>query len=105
MWGCGMWKIKGKFAVGSLVVFEEGRPKPAHYRHFRIKTVQGANDFAMLQEVLRRRFSRHARSEEGTPEEPSFSRLPDLVLIDGGKGPLSAGRGGLAPTGLTADAI
>src|SRR5260370_8823939 len=105
MWGCGMWKIKGKFAVGSLVVFEEGRPKPAHYRHFRIKTVQGANDFAMLQEVLRRRFSRHARSEEGTPEEPSFSRLPDLVLIDGGKGQLSAAREVMEAMGLASVAI
>ena len=92
--------IQGKFPVGSMVVFEEGRPKPAHYRHFRIKTVQGANDFAMLQEVLRRRFSRHARSEEGTPEEPSFSRLPDLVLIDGGKGQLSAAREVMEAMGL-----
>src|SRR6266550_158949 len=94
--------IQGKYPVGSMVVFEEGRPKPAHYRHFRIKTVQGANDFAMLQEVLRRRFSRHARSEEGTPEEPSFSRLPDLVLIDGGKGQLSAAREVMEAMGLAA---
>ncbi|MDQ6713241.1 MAG: excinuclease ABC subunit UvrC [Candidatus Dormibacteraeota bacterium] len=92
--------IQGKYPVGSMVVFEEGRPKPPHYRHFRIKTVQGANDFAMLQEVLRRRFSRHARSEEGTPEEPSFSRLPDLVLIDGGKGQLSAAREVMEAMGL-----
>ena len=92
--------IQGKYPVGSMVVFEDGRPKPAHYRHFRIKTVQGANDFAMLQEVLRRRFSRHARSEEGTPEEPSFSRLPDLVLIDGGKGQLSAAREVMEAMGL-----
>jgi excinuclease ABC subunit C len=92
--------IQGKYPVGSMVVFEDGRPKPAHYRHFRIKTVQGANDFAMLQEVLRRRFSRHARSEEGMPEEPSFSRLPDLVLIDGGKGQLSAAREVLESLGL-----
>jgi excinuclease ABC subunit C len=84
--------IQGKYPVGSMVVFEDGRPKPAHYRHFRIKTVEGANDFAMLQEVLRRRFSRYARSEEGDPDEPSFSSLPDLVLIDGGKGQLSAAR-------------
>src|SRR5207237_396644 len=67
--------IQGQYPVGSMVVFEDGRPKPAHYRHFRIKTVQGANDYAMLQEVLRRRFSRHARSEDGIPEEPSFHRL------------------------------
>jgi len=84
--------IQGKYPVGSMVVFEDGRPKPAHYRHFRIKSVQGANDFAMLQEVLRRRFSRYAWSEEGDADEPSFSRLPDLVLIDGGKGQLSAAR-------------
>src|SRR5207237_778430 len=91
--------IQGKYPVGSMVVFEEGRPKPAHYRHFRIKTVQGANDFAMLQEVLRRRFSRHAQSAEGIPEEPSFSRLPDLALIDGGKGQLSSARGVLRQFG------
>jgi excinuclease ABC subunit C len=92
--------IQGKYPVGSMVVFEDGRPKPAHYRHFRIKSVQGANDFAMLQEVLRRRFGRLARSEEGIPEEPSFSRLPDLVLIDGGKGQLSAAREVLESMGL-----
>ncbi|TMF43102.1 MAG: excinuclease ABC subunit C, partial [Chloroflexi bacterium] len=92
--------IQGKYPVGSMVVFEDGRPKPAHYRHFRIKTVQGANDFAMLQEVLRRRFSRHAQSEEGIPEEPSFSRLPDLVLIDGGKGQLSSAREVMESMGL-----
>src|SRR2546423_11234648 len=73
---------------------------PARRRHFRIKTVQGANDFAMLQEVLRRRFSRHAQSEEGIPEEPSFSRLPDLVLIDGGKGQLSSAREVMESMGL-----
>jgi excinuclease ABC subunit C len=92
--------LQGKYPVGSMVVFEDGRPKPAHYRHFRIKTVQGANDFAMLQEVLRRRFSRHARSEEGIPQEPSFSRLPDLVLVDGGKGQLSAAREVMESMGL-----
>jgi excinuclease ABC subunit C len=92
--------IQGKYPVGSMVVFEEGRPKPAHYRHFRIKTVHGANDFAMLQEVLRRRFGRLARSEEGTPEEPSFSRLPDLVLVDGGKGQISAAREVMESMGL-----
>src|SRR5207244_1232731 len=85
---------------GSMWFCGAGRLKPAHDRHFRIKTVQGANDFAMLQEVLRRRFSRHAQSEEGIPEEPSFSRLPDLVLIDGGKGQLSAAREVMESMGL-----
>ncbi|MDQ6709744.1 MAG: excinuclease ABC subunit UvrC [Candidatus Dormibacteraeota bacterium] len=94
--------IQGKFPVGSMVVFENGRPKPEHYRHFRIKTIQGANDFAMLQEVLQRRFARRARSEEGMPLEPSFSQLPDLVLIDGGKGQLSAARDVLERMGLGA---
>jgi len=93
--------IQGKYPVGSMVVFEDGRPKPAHYRHFRIKTIQGANDFAMLQEVLQRRFARRTIvAEEGTPEEPSFSQLPDLVLIDGGKGQLSAAREVMERMGL-----
>jgi excinuclease ABC subunit C len=92
--------IHGKHPVGSMVVFEQGRPKPAHYRHFRIRTVVGANDFAMLQEVLQRRFARAARSEEGIPDEPSFSRVPQLVLIDGGKGQLSAAREVLERLGL-----
>ncbi len=92
--------IQGKHPVGSMVVFEQGRPKPAHYRHFRIKTVQGANDFAMLQEVLRRRFARHARVADDGQEEPSFSALPDLLLIDGGKGQLSATREVLEAVGL-----
>ncbi len=92
--------IQGKHPVGSMVVFEHGRPKPAHYRHFRIKSVVGANDFAMLQEVLRRRLSRYARSEEGIHDEPSFSALPDLLLIDGGKGQLSAAREVLESMGL-----
>jgi excinuclease ABC subunit C len=66
-----------------MVVFEKGMTKPAHYRRFRIKTVAGANDYAMLQEVLKRRFKKS--SETG-----SWATLPDLVLIDGGKGQLSA---------------
>jgi len=94
--------IQGKYPVGSMVVFQDGRPKPDHYRHFKIKTIQGANDFAMLQEVLRRRFARLARSEEGMPLEPSFSQLPDLLLIDGGKGQLSAAREVLEGMGLGA---
>ena len=76
--------IQGTAAVGSMVVFDKGKPKPAHYRRFRIKTVSAANDYAMLQEVLRRRFKR-AGSASG-----SWAILPDLVLIDGGKGQLNA---------------
>jgi excinuclease ABC subunit C len=80
--------IQGTSAVGSLVVFEKGKPKPAHYRRFKIRTVPGANDYAMLQEVLRRRFT-HSR-QNGAPAADAWAVMPDLVLIDGGKGQLNA---------------
>lgn len=75
--------IRGTAAVGSMVVFENGRPKSSHYRRFKIKTVAGADDYAMIQEVLRRRFKR--KGEKGP-----WGIIPDLVLIDGGKGHLNA---------------
>lgn len=78
--------IQGASAVGSMVVFENGLPKKAHYRRFRIKSVSGANDYAMIQEVLRRRFKKGAKA----PEEGVWGNIPDLILIDGGKGQLSA---------------
>jgi excinuclease ABC subunit C len=80
--------IQGSSAVGSMVVFEKGRPKSAHYRRFRIKSVVGANDYAMLQEVLRRRF-KHSGTKDASATD-AWSVLPDLVLIDGGKGQLNA---------------
>jgi excinuclease ABC subunit C len=86
--------IQGDSAVGAMVVFEDGRPRNDHYRSFKIKYTPGPNDFAMLQEVLRRRFERlenAQRREEATEVgDASFSSRPDLVLIDGGKGQLSA---------------
>jgi excinuclease ABC subunit C len=86
--------IQGESAVGAMVVFEDGRPRNDHYRSFRIKYTPGPNDFAMLQEVLRRRFERleNALRREDSTEvgDRSFSSRPDLVLIDGGKGQLSA---------------
>lgn len=75
--------IRGKAAVGSLVVFEEGQPKPAFYRRFRIKAVAGMDDYAMMREMLRRRFGKLKQGEEG------WSRIPQLVLIDGGRGHLN----------------
>jgi excinuclease ABC subunit C len=86
--------IQGDSAVGAMVVFEDGRPRNEHYRHFRIRYTPGPNDFAMLQEVLRRRFERleMALRREDSEEvgDRSFSSRPDLVLIDGGRGQLSA---------------
>jgi len=170
----------GTNSVGSMVVFEDGRPRPGHYRFFGIKTVEGANDFASMQETLRRRFTRYLRaarqdaagefddvpvddpagsnggsaiageedarddaspggaqrSEETgadgahptngsagpvieptrvirgrrsgarrAPEEDSFGLLPDLILIDGGKGQLNAAREVLDEAGLSDIAI
>ncbi len=123
----------GTNSVGSMVVFEDGRPRPEHYRHFGIRTVEGADDFASMAETLSRRFTRYLRRGRG--EEPaddvpvddpdgangedrppraadggvrrsramaeeSFAALPDLVLIDGGKGQLAAAREVLVEAGL-----
>ena len=78
--------ISGTDKVGSMVVFVDGEADRSSYRRFRIRTVEGANDFASLQEVLRRRLAKL-----GSEEEERFPR-PDLVIIDGGKGQLSAVR-------------
>ena len=86
--------LQGDSAVGAMVVFEDGRPRNEHYRHFRIRYTPGPNDFAMLQEMLRRRFERletsFRREGIGGADDPSFSSQPDLIIIDGGKGQLSA---------------
>ncbi|MBA7502795.1 UvrABC system protein C [subsurface metagenome] len=76
--------IRGTLAVGSMVVLEKGLPKPSLYRRFRVKMVAGADDYAMIQEILRRRFKR------GIAGEGSWAVTPDLILIDGGKGHLNA---------------
>ena len=103
--------IQGSNPVGSMVVFEDGRPKSSHYRRFQIKDVQGVDDYSMMQEMLRRRFKRlseqvrasgsngqSAETENGTNETVGSAKakneawgiIPDLVIIDGGKGHLSA---------------
>jgi len=89
--------IQGRTSVGSMVVFEKGKPKPSHYRRFKIKTVSGTNDYAMLEEVLRRRFKRLNQPDKETAG--SWSILPDLVLIDGGKGQLSSAVAAMEETG------
>ncbi len=76
--------IQGTLAVASMAVLERGLPSPPQYRRFRIKTVAGADDYAMIQEVLKRRLKRSATSEG------NWAVIPDLILIDGGKGQLNA---------------
>ena len=113
--------VQGTNVVGSMVVFQDGRPKPAHYRRFQIKSVEGVDDYASMQEMLRRRFKRlaDARAEEQQfpvltepAEEPpagdkpsgssgaAWGIVPDLVIIDGGKGHLSAALEVLLELGL-----
>ena len=83
--------FQGSEAVGSLVVFERGLPKRSEYRRFRIRTVEGTNDFAMVAEVVRRRYLRRLAESE---------ILPDLLLIDGGAGQLSAAVSSLSALNL-----
>lgn len=98
--------FQGREAVGSMVVLEDGVPNPSEYRRFRIKGVEGPNDFAMMNEVVRRRFTRGLKEREElkqlseverlkAAENARFARLPDLILIDGGKGQLSAAQDAL----------
>ena len=83
--------IGGEEAVGSLVVFENGRPQKNDYRKYKIKTVAGPNDVASLQEVIRRRYKRILEEKKD---------FPDLILVDGGKGQLNAARGALEELGV-----
>ena len=77
--------ISGSDSVASMIVFENGKSNKKEYRRFKIKTIQGANDTASLREVLYRRFTHEIREGDG-----KFEKLPDLILLDGGKGQLSA---------------
>jgi excinuclease ABC subunit C len=81
--------IQGESPVGSMVVFQDALPKKAHYRKFGIRDVEGPDDFAMMAEVISRRF---ARAREVTAEryDEGFAAVPNLVVVDGGKGQLSA---------------
>ena len=113
--------IQGTSAVGSMVVFEDGNPKSSEYRRFRIKGAGGQNDFAMMQDVLKRRFWRQRREteQEGANEEPeranggsglsltpekeydeSFGAIPDLVIVDGGKGQVSVAHDAMRNLGV-----
>jgi len=85
---------QGTAITASMVVFEQGVPKKAHYRRFNIRSVAGPDDFASMEEALRRRFNRWQTAQEklnepGKKPDLSFSMLPDLLIVDGGKGQLS----------------
>ena len=94
--------IQGTNSVGSMVVFEDAKPKKAHYRRFKIKSVEGVDDYSMMREMLTRRFKRLSQSRRPrdadslkaanpkTTGSSSWGIEPDLVLIDGGKGHLGA---------------
>lgn len=73
-------------SVGSMVVYERGRPKRNDYRKFKIKGIQGANDYGSMREVLTRRFTHGLREREESRELGGFTTFPDLILMDGGKG-------------------
>ncbi|MBO6065847.1 MAG: excinuclease ABC subunit UvrC [Lachnospiraceae bacterium] len=77
--------ISGFQSVGSMVVFNDGKPRKSEYRKFRIKSVNGPNDYASMEEVLTRRFL-HGMEERKEQKESSFTRYPDLILMDGGRG-------------------
>ena len=104
--------VQGTNLVGSMVVFQDGRPKTSHYRRFQIQSVDGVDDYASMQEMLRRRFKRLAdsraeRQQTTSPEATDSGKdlsawgiEPDLVIIDGGKGHLSAALEVLLELGL-----
>ncbi len=91
--------FQGRESVASMVVFEDGKPRTSEYRRFRIRTVEGANDVASHQEVLRRRFRRVGAGEEGSAEELRWA-LPDLVIVDGGKPQVNGAKAVLDELGL-----
>jgi excinuclease ABC subunit C len=95
--------LGGEHTVASMVVFEDGRPRNGHYRHFKIRGDRsaGPDDFASMEEVLSRRMAAYLKQEEISPHDAerdeSFAALPNLILIDGGPGQLGAGLRALEP--------
>ena len=95
---------QGVQSVAAMVVFIDGEPAKKEYRHFRIRTVEGANDFASLYETLHRRYA-HAMREEESGEDTKFTDLPDLILIDGGPQQLRFARQAILDLGLEPPAM
>lgn len=99
--------ISGFENVGSMVVYEKGKPKRSDYRRFRIKSVTGPDDYACMREVLTRRFTHGLEEQESLKEREldaeygSFNRFPDVILMDGGRGQVNIALSVLAELGLT----
>ena len=91
--------ISGFENVGSMVVYEKGKPKRSDYRKFKIKGVQGPDDYACMEEVLKRRFT-HGLQDQEKEEIGGFSKFPDLIMMDGGKGQVNIALNVLAELGL-----
>ena len=91
---------QGVQSVAAMVVFIDGEPARKEYRHFRIRTVEGANDFASLYETLSRRYAHAAREREEGTEQGKFTDLPDLILIDGGPQQLRFARQAILDLGM-----
>ncbi len=99
--------INGFENVGSMIVFEKGKPKPSDYRKFRIRTVTGPDDYACMREVLTRRFrhgieeSRELEEKELEREYGSFTKFPDLLMMDGGRGQVNIALSVLEELGIS----
>ena len=95
----------GVESVGSMVVYEDGKPRRSDYRKFKIRTVQGPNDYASMDEVLTRRFShgliQQKQQEDGELFEGGFTRFPDLIMMDGGRGQVNIALEVLKKLGLS----
>ena len=99
--------ISGFESVGSMIVYEDGKPKRSDYRKFRIRSVQGPNDYASMEEVLTRRFTHGIEEEEKLRRQGmdaafgSFTRFPDLIMMDGGRGQVNIALAVLEKLGLS----
>ena len=91
--------ISGFENVGSMVVYEKGKPKRSDYRKFKIKGVQGPDDYACMEEVLKRRFT-HGLQAQDQEETGGFAKFPDLIMMDGGKGQVNIAQKVLGELGL-----
>ncbi len=92
--------VQGFESVGSMIVFEDGKPRREDYRKFKIKTVVGPDDYASMHEVITRRFNRYIKEQQEDTKNKKFSSFPDALFIDGGKGQVSSVKKALAEIGI-----